>query len=277
MRSGDARTKPVVLVVSGIGLTAGVASRSIASLQAHFQVLAAPSPEGSMDGKAHRLAVPSVDGALALLDGAGAEEAHVVGLSFGAVIAQQLALRHPQRVRSLVLCSSSAGGQFYVPPAAAVRDFIDRVSRLPGEEGLWASVPYLYATATWRDHAPSIGEDIAQRLRVPLHPDAYRVQHAVARDHDAGARVAGITARTLVVHGERDRVLPVENGRLLARAIPGARLITLPGGAHALPTDVPDANRQIVKFLRANSRPPAAPPPAAAARARSRTSRAARA
>jgi len=273
MRSGDARTKPVALVVSGIGLTAGVASRSIASLRAHFQVLATPAPEGSMDGQAHELTVPSVDGALALLDGAGAEEAHVVGLSFGAVIAQQLALRHRRRVRSLVLCSSSAGGELHVPPDEAVRDFIDRLPRLPGEEGLWASVPYLYATATCRHHAPSIGEDIAQRLRGPLDPDAYRVQHAVARDHDAGARVAGIMAPTLVVHGQHDRVLPVENGRLLARAIPGAKLITLPGGAHAFPTDVPEVNRQIVKFLRANSRPPAAPAPAA----RARTSRATRA
>jgi pimeloyl-ACP methyl ester carboxylesterase len=228
-----------------------------------------------MDGNAQELTVPSVDGAIALFDAAGTQEAHVVGLSFGAVIAQQLALRHPRRVRSLVLCSSSAGGELYVPPDAAVRDFIDRVSRLPGEEGLWASVPYLYATATYRRHAPSIGEDIAQRLRMPLDPDAYRVQHAVARDHDAGRRVAGITAPTLVMHGDHDRVLPVENARLLARAIPGAKLITLPGGAHAFPTDVPEANRQIVRFLRANSRPPAAPAPPA--RARSRTSRATRA
>jgi 3-oxoadipate enol-lactonase len=258
---GDTSTKPAVLVLTGVGLTAAVALRPIASLRPHFQVLAAPL------ARAGSLAVMNADDAVALLDGAGASQAHVIGLSFGGVIAQELAIRYPQRVSSLVLGSSSAGGELYVTPEPAIRDFVNRLSDFPAEEGLWATVPYVYAAATRQRHAPLIGEDIAQRLRWSLDPRSYRLQHATARARDAAARLAQITAPTLVVHGEQDRVLPLDNGRLLAEAIAGAQFMALPDGAHAFPTDVPDASQAIVKFLRAQSRRRQGPAPTDNARA----------
>jgi pimeloyl-ACP methyl ester carboxylesterase len=244
------RTRPPVLFLTGIGLTAGVALRPIAELEAHFHVLAAPDVLA-----APATAAPAtVTDALAALDAAGVEQAHIVGLSFGGAIAQEIAIRHPRRVRSLVLGSSTAGGELYVPAGPEVRDFVGRLDELPAEEGLWASVPYLYAAATWRRHAPRIGEDVAGRLSRPLDPRGYRRQHAIARAHDIAAHLAQITAPTLVVHGQQDRILPVENGRRLAAGIAGARFMPLPCGAHAFPTDVPDATRELVSFLLAHSR-----------------------
>ena len=245
MRSGvsDAgarsHARPPVLVLSGIGLTAGVALRMSAVLESSFRVLAA---------------LATVDDALAVLDGAGAERAHVVGLSFGGAIAQEIAIGHPERVRSLVLASSTAGGERYLPAERPIRDFLGRLAELPAEEGLWASVPYLYVAATCRRHAPLIGEDIARRLTRPLDPRSYDRQHAVARAHDAASRLAGIAAPTLVLHGEEDRILPVDNGRRLADGIAGAQFVPVPGGAHAFPTDVPGATRELVSFLLAHSR-----------------------
>src|SRR5438874_1763967 len=240
MRSGasaDARARPPLLFLTGVGLTAAVALRSIAELRAHFEVLAAPlehqaiahdgtgdervAAESTADGPSWAGAEP----ALALLDAAAAEQVHVVGLSFGAALAQEIAIEHPDRVRALVLGSSTAGGERYVPPAPAVRGFVGRLTELPAEEGLWASVPYLYAATTCRRNAPLIGEDIAQRLRRPLDPRSYRRQHALARAHDAGGRLSQIKAPTLVVHGEQDRILPLENGRRLADGIARARFM----------------------------------------------------
>jgi pimeloyl-ACP methyl ester carboxylesterase len=189
-----------------------------------------------------------------LLDAAGAEQAHIVGLSFGGVVAQEIAIRHPQRVRSLVLASSTAGGERYVPPDRAIRDFLGRLAELPAEEGLWASVPYLYAATTCRRHGPLIGEDIAHRLAGRLDPRSYDRQHAAARAHDAGARLSRIAPPTLVLHGEEDRILPLENGRRLADGIAGAQFVPVAGGAHAFPTDVPGSNRELVSFLLAHSR-----------------------
>ncbi|MBV9001420.1 MAG: alpha/beta fold hydrolase [Solirubrobacterales bacterium] len=255
MRTGaaDAHTHPPVLVLTGIGLTAAVASRLLAELEVHFRVLAAPVAYGDRS-VGDEIAPTSADRALALLDALGADQAHVVGLSFGGAIAQQIAIRHPQRVRSLVLASSTAGGERYVPAQRAIRDFLGRLAELPAEEGLWASVPHLYAATTCRRHAPLIGEDIAHRLTRPLDPRSYDRQHAAARAHDPGARLAGIAAPTLVLHGEEDRILPLDNGRRLAEGIAGARFVPVPGGAHALPTDAPDSTSELVSFLLAHSR-----------------------
>jgi pimeloyl-ACP methyl ester carboxylesterase len=249
------RGKPTVLLLTGVGLTAAIALRSIDRLTEHFRVLALPlDPVG--DGAAREDDLPlTVEHALARLDRAGVEQAHVVGLSFGGVIAQELAIRHPRRVRSLVLASSSAGGEQFVAPEPAIRHFLRGLNGLPVEESLWAAVPYLYAATTRRHHAPLIGEDIAQRFRRPLDPRAYRRQYDVARAHDTSARLDRIAAPTLVMHGEQDRVAPLENGRRLAAGISGAHFIPLPGGAHAIPTDVPDAAPKLVSFLLAHSRP----------------------
>jgi 3-oxoadipate enol-lactonase len=262
-----ARARPPVLVLTGAGLTAAVALRSIAELQEHFHVLGAPQGAAGDAAESDEVAVAALEDAVAVLDGAGVDRAHVVGLSFGGVIAQELAIRHPRRVRALVLGATSAGGEFYVAPEPRLRQFIRRLSELPAEEGLWATVPYLYAPGTVRDHAQRIGEDIARRLSRPLDPRVYRRQHAAARAHDAGARLAQITAPTLVLHGEQDRVVPLENGRLLAEGIARAQFMSLPGGGHAFPTDVPEASGALVKFLRAHSRPPRSRAPTRSARA----------
>lgn len=238
----DAGVRPTVLFLTGVGLTAAIALRSIAALEeADFRVLAAQAE--------------TAEDAVALLDAAGVAEAHVVGISFGGVSAQELAIRQPQRVRSLVLVSSSPGGDRYVSPEPAVRRFLDGLGGLPIEEGLWAAVPYAYAASTRATRAPLIGEDIARRLSSPLDPRSYRGQFASARAHDASERLAQITAPTLVIHGGEDRILPPENGRSLAEAIPGARLIVLPGVGHAVATDAPDAGETLVSFLLASSRP----------------------
>jgi pimeloyl-ACP methyl ester carboxylesterase len=248
-----ARTHPPVLVLSGVGVTAAVALRWSDALQAHFDVIScAPGTVGAPRVDTG-LAVTTAEHAVALLDTAGADRAHVLGLSFGGAIAQELAIRYPHRVCSLVLGATSAGGALHVATEPATRRFVHGLGELPAEEGLWAAVPYLYAAGTCRRHAPRIGEDIARRLSMPLDPGAYGRQCLIARAHDAVARLAQITVPTLVIHGELDRIVPVDNGRRLAGAIAGARLVTLPDAAHAFPTDVPDVNRELVSFLRAHS------------------------
>lgn len=251
----DAAAPEPVLFLAGVGLSAAVARRAAAAVAPEFAVLTLPP--GAEDD-VRDFAQSAVRRALDALDAAGAQRAHVVGFSYGGAVAQELAIRHPDRIRSLVLAGSSAGGERFRPPAVPVRDFIRRLGRLPAEEGLWASVPYLYATSTWRGRASLVGEDIARRLRDVLEPRLFDRQCASARAHDASSRLREITAPTLVLHGVQDRVAPVENGRLLAAGIRNARFVALPG-AHALPTDVAEANRELVSFLREHSRPASRP------------------
>ena len=249
-----------MLLVTGAGMAAAARLRTLPVLAKRFEVLTMHA--GAPSGDARHAVTRLAEDAVALLDDAGVRAAHLYGVSFGGMIAQEVALRHADRVRSLVLAATSAGGRLHVEPDEAARDFIRRRGDMPMLEGLWASVPYSYALATRRQHPDRIGQDIRERLRSPPDLHHHRVQRTAALGHDATDRLASIAVPTLVIHGEEDRMRPPDNGRLLAEAIPGARFLALPDAAHLYATDEPRADREAVKFLLAQqprARRPARP------------------
>jgi 3-oxoadipate enol-lactonase len=237
-----------VLVITGVGMAAATRLRTVPLLEDTFEVVMfeagrpkAASPE--------RVIARLADEAADALATAGVPAAHVYGLSFGGLIAQELALRHPEAVRSLVLAATSAGGDAYVPPDEDAQEFIRRRTDMPADEGLWAAVPYNYALLTRRRGAVRIGEDIAERVRRPVDRAHHRLQSSAAFEHDATGRLSEVTAPTLVVHGTEDRIVPPGNGRALAELIPDARLHVVDDGAHMLPTDAPQADAEVTRFL----------------------------
>jgi len=195
------------------------------------------------------------DDAVAVLDAAGEPAAHVYGISLGGMIAQRIALRHPDRVHRLVLGASTPGGPRAIAADGDTQAFLRRRAEMPAEEAVWASVPYNYAPATRREHGQRIAEDIEQRLRFPIEPAPYAAQLAAALGHDAHAELGAIDAPTLVLHGTEDRLLPPANGELLAAGIPGARVERLPGAAHLYFTDAPGADAAVARFLSAPTTP----------------------
>ena len=193
------------------------------------------------------------DDAVAVLDAVGVQRAHVYGISLGGMIAQEIALRHPDRIARLVLGATTPGGDGAIPADGQTLEFFQRRGQMPAEEAVWASVPYNYSARTRAEHGNRIVQDIRQRLRFPIEPDPYAAQLAAALGHDAHDRLARIAAATLVVHGQEDVMVPPANGRLLANLIPDARLLELGGAAHFYPTDEPDADREIAAFLTASA------------------------
>lgn len=246
-----------VLLVMGLGMNATGWWRTVPVLAERFRVL---SFDNRGVGRSGRPPGPystaqMADDAVAVLDAADEASAHVYGISLGGMIAQEIALRHPDRVRALILGATTPGGTRAAPADAETLAFFQRRADMPAEEAVWASVPYNYAARTWRDHGERVAQDIAQRLRFPIEPEPYRAQLAAALGHDALDRLGGVQAPTLVVHGEEDRMVPPANARLLADAIPGAELETLPGAGHLYPTDEPSADRAIAGWLSERSSP----------------------
>lgn len=189
------------------------------------------------------------DDAVAVLDAAGIAKAHVYGISLGGMIAQEVALRHPDRVGALVLGATTAGGEHAVAADDETLAFFRRRGEMSAEEAVWASVPYNYGPRTRAEGAQLIGEDIVQRLRYPIEPEPYAAQLAAALGHDAYARLGRVEAPTLIVHGHADRMVAPANARILADAIPGAEVHLIAEAGHLYPTDAPEADHVVARFL----------------------------
>src|SRR4051795_13001529 len=154
---------PAVLLIMGLGLPGAAWWRTVPVLARSARVITfdnrgsgrSDSPSGP-----YSIADMAAD-AVAVLDAAGVERAHVYGTSMGGMIAQELVLGHPDRVHALVLSATSPGGAAATPPDAETIAFLRRRPTMPAEEARWASVPYLYSDRTRREGGARIGEDLA--------------------------------------------------------------------------------------------------------------------
>ena len=219
--------------------------------------------------------------ALAVLDAAGHETAHVLGVSMGGMIAQQLALDHRERVRSLILGCTTSGGRprqarplgriplgageplgRLLPPAppwrlltaTALRPIVGATRTFP------LVTPSLYARRAREERPERVREDLRIRLADATDVRTTLAQMAAIAGHDTRSRLRELAGLDVtVLHGAEDALVPPEAGRALAAAIPGARLVMIPACGHMLTTDAEDeAAGAIVEHVeRVCSRSPA--------------------
>jgi 3-oxoadipate enol-lactonase len=187
--------------------------------------------------------------ALALLEALEIERTHVFGFSMGGMVAQELALTAPERVRSLTLASTSAGGTQSKPTSGDVVQALtaavlsgDRERVLRTAFGLVVSADFAAEPQNWepfaalaRQSTPSIGVSMAQQAAVVAH--------------DAYGRLRGLRVPTLVIHGTEDQMLDAINGDLIASLIPGARLELFEGVGHLVYWEEPERVAGLVREL----------------------------
>jgi pimeloyl-ACP methyl ester carboxylesterase len=181
--------------------------------------------------------------AVAVLDAAGVERAHVFGVSMGGYIAQELALQHPQRVRSLILGSTACGGEHTVKADQEVIDIVKARVNMSAEQGIRVLIPYIYDAQTPADR---IDADLTIRLRTYPSAETYAGQLQAIWQWESYDRLKQLRMPTLILHGEHDRLVPPENGRLLAEKIPGARLVIVSKASHLLFSDQPEETADLV-------------------------------
>ncbi len=180
------------------------------------------------------------DDTAALLAGLGVASAHVCGASMGGMIAQHLAVRHPERVRSLTLMMSSSGARRLPGPTLGARRAL--VSRRLDPRDIDAIVAHhlrvyraIGSPAYPADNAYA-RDRVTRAVRRAYRPDgALRQLTAIAADADRSALLARIEQPTCIVHGEADPLVPVAAAHDLAAKIRGARLHLVPGMGHDLP------------------------------------------
>ncbi len=187
----------------------------------------------------YRLAELAEDCA-ALIAALGLESAHVCGASMGGMVAQHLAARHPQRVRSLTLMMTTSGARHLPQPGWKVRmALLSRPQDPHSHERIVDHFMHIYGVIGSPGY-PTENEVLRERLSASVRR-AYRPAAtarqlaAILADGDRTALLAGIRAPTMVIHGLADPLVPVEAGRELARLIPAATLDLIPGMGHDLP------------------------------------------
>ncbi|MGA8619004.1 MAG: alpha/beta fold hydrolase [Candidatus Sulfotelmatobacter sp.] len=242
-----------VLLIMGLGYPSYMWYRTRPLLASRYRTVALDNrgvgrsdvPQGP-----YPIAVMASDAA-AVLDAAGIESAHVFGVSMGGMIAQELALQYPARVRSLILGCTAAGGPTAVPAEPEAIQMLMKRGQMSPEQAAEAAVPFIYDPTTLRER---IDEDLAIRRPWFPSPEGYAAQLQGIRGWEAYSRLGQIGAPTLVIHGESDRLIPPGNANLTAQRIPGAKLVIIPRASHLFFTDQPEvAHRAIMDFLTVHS------------------------
>lgn len=186
----------------------------------------------------------------AVLDDAGVESAHVVGASMGGMIAQQFALAD-ERVQSVTLLCSSPGGPEAVPTPKETRERMFDVPETYDErEARRYKMRAAMSERFWRENDELIEQIIDWRLDSDASEQALAWQAAAVEAFDVHERLTEIRVPVLVLHGTTDRVVPVDNGELLAEGLPNAEFHRFEEAPHLFFIERPAAvNSSLTEFL----------------------------
>jgi 3-oxoadipate enol-lactonase len=185
--------------------------------------------------------------ALAVLDEAGVERAHVLAISMGGAIAQHLALKAPERIRSMVLASTWCSKNAYTQRMAEVGKIVKEGG---GQEAIIrASMLWLFTPKFILERSAFVQQIEQMALQFATHPEIFERQLDALLEHDVREELARLDIPTLVMSGRRDIMVPPELSEDLASAIPGAEFKLLEGG-HAYTLEEFDAfNKAVLEFL----------------------------
>lgn len=191
------------------------------------------------------------DDTAALMDHLGLSPAHVIGVSMGGMIAQELALRHPRKVRALVLGCTTAGGPKEIRAEGNALAAAYSTAPMSAEERGAALARAAFSKGYLERHPEIIPAMIEARRQRPIDPIALGHRMKALHEHDTYDRLPKINCPTLIITGKDDALIAWENSRILAERIPGSTLVLLEPAGHCFWLEQPDQSRAaILRFLR---------------------------
>jgi pimeloyl-ACP methyl ester carboxylesterase len=190
------------------------------------------------------------DDTIGLMDGLRIKRAHILGLSMGGMIAQEIAIGHPRRVKGLILASTHCGGKGQERAAPNVLQSFERLITDGSLEARLKAFSHLFAPHTMRDKPNSVQKYLSVSAKHPVSPDALKKQGEAVQGHDACDRLQLIESHTLVLTGSADELVPPVNSTILAEAIPRSELVIIQGCGHQVLIEEPQiCNQAMMAFL----------------------------
>ena len=182
----------------------------------------------------------------------GIESAHVVGASFGGFVAQEFALKYPHLTRKLVLCCTSFGGPNHVVPAPETLAALASTKGLNSEERMRANLLLAFTPEYVQTQIAEVDQVVHLRATNEVPEHIYLSQLHAAVNFNSESRLEQIASPTLVLSGDADVIVPVQNSRNLAAKIPGAKLEIIAGGSHTFFIEqATEFNHIVAEFLAA--------------------------
>lgn len=248
--SGDG---PALCLLTGLGFGAWSWYLQIPALSQHFTTIAIDNR-----GIGESIAPPGpfsiadmANDAAALIRALDCGPAHILGLSLGGFIAQELVLRHPDLVSGLVLACTNAGLGHFIPASTLTLNRMMLEANAGWSDEILRQGGHLrFSDRALTERVPLIAE-LAERRRGRLPArELWDRQLGAAMSFSAGARLAAVRAPTLIIHGQDDPIVPVRNAELLADLIPNAELALIPEGRHLFFMEFAEQfNRRVIDFL----------------------------
>ncbi|MBM4446472.1 MAG: alpha/beta hydrolase [Chloroflexi bacterium] len=244
-----------ILLIQGYGQYSGHWETLIPPLSKEYRVI---SFDNRGTGRSDKPDIPytmkmMADDAKGLLDAIGVDSAHVFGVSMGGMISQEFALNHPDKLISLILGCTQCGGEKTILPSEEALAFLfsPEMAKLPVEERARQTAPWLWTQEFIDKYPEAVEFYVAITSKYPTPTHGYACQAQAIIGHDTYERLPQIEAPTLVIAGDADRLIPVENSRVLASRIPNAELVILENAGHGFFGDAADeSTKAILDFLR---------------------------
>lgn len=230
---------PPLLLVMGMGFSSRAWHTLPALLRDDFRVVVFDNcgTGRSSAPRALRRTRHMAEDAIAVLDALGLARVFVFGISMGGMVAQELALQHPERVRALALGATFAGHLRSAKPPVGVALELLRAA-LRGERVAPEQLARLLVSRAYFG-ADRAGFERWMRTVEPVRAAVALRQLLAVVLHETRRRLPALRVPTLVITGDADRLVPPANSHELARLIPGARLVLLPGAGHVFPVERP--------------------------------------
>jgi 3-oxoadipate enol-lactonase len=205
-------------------------------------------------GKSSRVTDPFTigdlaDDAAAVLDALGWDSAHVVGISMGGMVAQELALRHPQRVRTLTLGCTYCGGEGSALTSNEVFAKLAEAMMSGDRDRAIATSYEINISPGYGADQSAYGTFYEMATALPTPVPVIMLQAQAVQSHDTLSRLGEIVVPTLVIHGTVDEMLPYSNAVLIAARIPRAQLVTLEDVGHMFWWEQPERSAQAIREL----------------------------